>query len=160
MSKQAWFVSRQSYWGIDAPECNVVEIAYGGIDYANADMLCEKYEGEGEEYTDPVEALDAAIRIRDAWTADRPDDAPHIEHGFTGGNTIPFTDEPTDEELRQWAEETKAKLPRCERCGGIISGDPWKINDDPWDEQFCSESCADDAWSEQNAADEDDDADD
>ena len=34
-----YFVSRQSYWGEEEPL--VVEIAHGGLDYANADMLSD-----------------------------------------------------------------------------------------------------------------------
>lgn len=51
-----WFVSRQDYWGEENPLA--VEIAAGGLNYANADMLCVAYArlGEGEEYEDPREA--------------------------------------------------------------------------------------------------------
>ena len=97
-----WFVSRQCYWGSDEEDQYAVEIAYGGQDYANPDMLVPKYAGEGEEYHDPRAALTAARSILAAWVVVEP--LAHIEVGATGGNTIPFEDHPSDEELDAWAQ--------------------------------------------------------
>lgn len=82
--KKKWFVRRQMYWP-DGQLC--VEIAAGGLDYSNPDMLVEKYQGagEGQEYEDPEEAAEAAIEIHKLWSRDCPDEEIHIAHGFTGG---------------------------------------------------------------------------
>lgn len=59
-----YYVSRQAYWYSQA---YVVEVTDGGIDHAGADMLTPYYPGEGVEYDSAVEAIEAAIAIRDAW---------------------------------------------------------------------------------------------
>lgn len=103
MDEELWFVSRQKYW----PDGDlVVEIAQGGADYCNPDMLVALYKdlGEGKEYSDRLDAVKAAIAIRKAWNADLDDGKMcRIEVGFTYGATFPFNDEPTDEELMEWA---------------------------------------------------------
>jgi len=135
-----WFVSRQSYWGVDEDEANVVEIAAGGCDYANADMLVEKYDGEGQEYHDPREAVEKAIEIAKAWKKDQPKLKIGIAHGFTGGYTMPF--ETSDiKDLRKWAKEAFEKLAKCDQCGGLIEGDGYVLHGEP-DLKFCREYCA------------------
>lgn len=99
-----FFVSRQSYWGADPDERYVVEIADGGRDYANPDMLCAKYPGEGREYEDAPEALSAAYKIAARWRADEPSKQIGIARGHTLGFTSPF--EPSSvEELERWADK-------------------------------------------------------
>lgn len=102
-----YFVSRQRYWPHGD---HVIEIACGGLDYANPDMLVRRYPelGEGREFDDPREALAAAMRIRDAWRGDGA--ACRIEAGWTGGNTIPFDEYPSDADLKRWADEEHASL--------------------------------------------------
>jgi len=143
-SKQVWFVSRQIYWGVDEEDSRCVEIAYGGSDYANSDMLVKQYEGEGVEYNDPRAALNAATAIRDAWIADcNKDTVIRIDHGFTGGSTMPFLDTRTDEELFQWAENEYAELPKCDECGEVRSKDDYyRFYDDEPDGKYCDEACA------------------
>lgn len=79
-----YFVSRQKYWPDGTP---VVEIAVGGVELSNPDMLCEKYEGEGKEYKDPRKAVDIAIKICLAWRKDGEKRA-KIAIGDTSGFTI------------------------------------------------------------------------
>lgn len=139
-----WFVSRQNYWGEENPLA--VEIAAGGLDYANADMLGVAYAslGEGREYDDPREAADAAIAVAEAWRRDsgRPADEITVRVGYTGGMSIPF-EEGTDEEARAWAERTRAALPTCPQCGDLMGSERWV----PWDfavdddEACCSQWC-------------------
>ncbi len=87
-----WFVSRQDYYGEDDETRYCVEIAAGGIDYSNPDMLCEKYRdaGEGDEFRDPREAVQAALAVAKAWAADRPDLVINVAHGDTMGGFMPF----------------------------------------------------------------------
>jgi len=143
MSKK-WFVSRQCYWGVDDEDRNVVEIAAGGLDYANADMLVARWSnlGEGGEYTDPREALKAAKSVRDAWIAVAPDDQVHIEVGATGGYTMPFTMHPTDKQLDQWATTAWIVAPKCDRCGEVLPEAFFVMSDGVSDDKFCSERCA------------------
>lgn len=135
-----YFVSRQCYWGVDPEEQNVVEIASGGHDYANPDMLVPKYTGEGQDYLDPVEAVEAALRIAEEWKFDSPKLSIGIAHGFTGGNTMPF--EPDEvEQLKDWAKKAQEELPRCDRCGAVRK-ETFTLVHDPDRGQFCSDYCA------------------
>lgn len=144
MSK--FFVSRQHYFGVEESDARIVEIASGGIDYANADMLGVQYrkEGEGEEYTDPREAAEAAIKICEAWRRDAGEAGPeftiNVGYGHTGGFTMPF--EPsTFEEVREWALDRYEQMPKCDRCGEAITGSSYSLCDGTGD-KFCSEYCA------------------
>lgn len=136
-----YFVSRQSYWGEDPAD--VVEIAVGGRDYANPDMLVEKYRryGEGDEFDDPRDAVEAAIKIAEAWSSDAGEVRP-IAYGCTAGFTLPFS--PSGyEEARAWAERTYEKLPKCPRCGDLLPEARECYSHDFADgEFFCSEDCA------------------
>jgi len=132
-----YFVSRQCYWPDGQ---NMVEIAGGGLDYANPDMLVARYPGEGKEYEDPCEAVEAALTIAKQWKADCPDKEIEVAYGNTMGFTMPF--EGSDEkELREWAEKRYEELPKCDRCGEVLKKE-WYINDDWSGEKFCSEYCA------------------
>lgn len=137
MSK--YFVSRQCYRNVEDP--NVVEIAGGGFDYANPDMLVEAYPGEGEEYDDPREAVKVALAIAVAWKKDRPNLAIGVAHGHTGGMTMPF--EPSAEkELKAWATETHEAheaLPKCDHCGDVLGDETY--TDAVGDFKFCREYC-------------------
>ncbi len=145
MTSQAWFVSRQCYF----PDGDlVVEIAGGGLDFSNPDMLGVIFPelGEGIEYTDPREALKAALAIRDAWNIclekGREEDRCRVEHGYTGGYTMPFHSEPTDEELQEWADKEWESLPKCEKCGDLMpeSGEHYALfPEDEW--RYCSQVC-------------------
>ena len=136
-----YFVSRQCYWGVEPEDRNTVEIASGGRDYANPDMLVAKYAGEGDEYTDPVKAVEAALIIAEQWQKDCPSLQINIAHGFTGGNTMPF--EGCDkEELIEWAKKAHEKLPKCDQCSEILEEkSTYSLCDYP-DYKFCSEYCA------------------
>lgn len=141
-----YYVSRQRYWGEDI---NCVEIALGGGDYANPDMLGCKYPGEGVDYLDPREAAEAAIEIRKLWQADEPELEITVDYGCTLGFTMPFTDDNTDEELIAWANERYEKLEKCQHCGEPLpenERDVFYLMD--VDEKFCSERCAERYWEE------------
>jgi hypothetical protein len=138
----SWYVSRQCYWGVDPEDQNCVEIAAGGLDYANPDMLVSKYDGEGEEYTNPIEAVEAALKIRDAWKTDAPTLTINVAHGATGGNTMPFEGD-TDEVLRAWATEYYATLPKCDHCGELLGKEKYHLTEYPDAGEFCREYCAD-----------------
>lgn len=137
-----YFVSRQRYW----PDGDLfVEIAAGGLDYANPDMLVSKYPGEGQEYLNPKEAVEAAIAIRDAWKKDS-DEEINIGYGFTGGHTMPFS-QSTDDELINWAERRYNTLPKCAECDGILGKETFTHDfADYLDEKFCSQYCAEENY--------------
>jgi hypothetical protein len=144
--KALWFVSRQIYWGVDPEDSHMVEIAMGGRDYANPDMLVAKYAGEGEEYTDPVKAVEAALEIAAQWRKAEPSKTINIAHGCTGGNTMPFEGDEV-EELKAWALKLSESLPKCARCGKSIEGESY-THSDADDEKFCSEYCAEEDYAE------------
>lgn len=115
-----WFVSRQQYFGVEPEERYMVEIAAGGLNYANADMLVSKYSGEGQEYADPREAVNVALEIAEAWQKDKPEIVVNVGHGATGGMTMPFEGSEKDE-LIAWGEETWEGLEKCP-CGEVMEG--------------------------------------
>ena len=90
-----------------------------------------------------MEAVEAAIRICQAWRQDGAPDA-QVAYGATYGMTMPF-DASTFDEARTWARERLANLPRCDRCGELLPGSLWSHNDLP-EEKFCSENCAERAY--------------
>lgn len=139
-----WTVTRQIQW----PDGDhMVEISEGGLDYTNPDALAAQYPGEFEEFVDPRDALDAAIEIARAWRKDTRKKI-SIGHGATGGMTMPFSPS-TIKDLKAWAKKAAENLPRCDKCGEIIKGDPFTLWDYE-DVQFCSESCAELYWDEQH----------
>lgn len=133
-----YFVSRQCYWGVDPDDQNVVEIASGGLDYANPDMLVAKYAGEGSEYANPVEALEAALEIAKQWKQDKPELKINIAHGFTGGYTMPFEPD-SEEQLKEWAQKAYDSLKKCDQCGEILGKETCHITEEPDLGDFCSE---------------------
>ena len=136
-----YYVSRQRYWPDGVLR---VEIAGGGMDYANPDQITVKYSslGEGCEYSDPVDAVEAAIAVCKAWRKDTKKGARTIQicHGHTLGYTMYF-DPCTFKEGRSWAIEERKRLPKCPYCGCVVGEKKWRhsLNDEP----FCSEDCAD-----------------
>ena len=147
-----FFVSRQCYWGVDPSEANTVEIATGGCDYANPDMLVEKYPGEGVTYTDPREAIQAAFEIAQAWKRDCPKLKINIAHGFTAGMTMPFEGS-TKKEIKAWADKVYQGLPKCAECGDILGDEKYGLEDFP-DEKFCREYCAEEFLRENSVMEE------
>ena len=166
-----YYVSRQHYYY--SGDC-AVEIAAGGLDYSGCDMLVSKYRGEGEEYSDPREAVKSAVEILKLWQADNPDDVIGIAYGHNldmiEPEAIPsdgFADggeEYTPEELqimydtqleeviqsaRIWAEKEYQSLLKCDRCGEVIENPQHYYYLEEYDylgEKFCSDSCADSAY--------------
>lgn len=151
IAKNVFCVTRQHYW---ADGRHIVEIAQGGLDYTNADMLVANYSGEGVEYKCMTEAVEAGIAIALQWKKDTPDEVIEIGTGFTGGMGLDFEgEEVTDGDnealfakLRQEAKEFDDKLPKCARCGKIREenyGHPETFHlggDEAY--PFCSDFCA------------------
>ncbi len=132
-----YFISRQCYW----PDGDlVVEIACGGTNYAGPDMFVERFRnlGEGQEFTDPREAVNCALNVANAWRQITTESV-GVAYGHNLGFSMPF--EPsTDEELIAWAEEKYEKLDKCDQCGELLGG---KCYTDHFGElKFCSEYCA------------------
>ncbi len=138
-------VTRQIQW----PDGTwIVEISQGGLDYANPDMLVTWYDGEGQTFENPVEALAVARQIRDAWKADASEDI-EIGYGATFGMTMPFSGR-TDRELQEWAEKRYRQLvenaPSCDWCGEpMLGGNPGYWAAMLPEERFCREFCAESA---------------
>lgn len=137
-------VSRQRYWGVEPEDGTVVEIAVGGIDYMNPDALGARWPGELQEFDDPREAVEAAIKIKDAWLASGESNA-KVAYGCTMGFTMPM-DAKEDDQARAWAEQAYEKLPKCRECANVLPKHPYGNehtvmldNEYP----FCSEHCAD-----------------
>lgn len=133
-----WTVTRQNQW----PDGNnVVEVSEGGLDYTNPDALSKRYDGEFEEFSNPIAAAEAAITICKAWREDYKGKRPQVGSGATGGYTMPF-DTDTFKGLRAWAKETWAKLPKC-ACGDPLPEKRKRWMADDWSgDEFCSERCA------------------
>lgn len=135
------FVSRQKYWGVEEEDGTVVECAIGGSDYANPDMLVAKWPslGEGKEFNNPIEAVEAAIEICNEWR--RTDPNAKVALGHTGGNTLPFDAEETYDRVQARAQKMYDKMPKCEHCGDILGKVKYGYEYGEYD--CCSEQCAD-----------------
>lgn len=86
----------------------MVEVSAGGFDYVNPDMMGAKYEGEGETFSDPREAVRTAIDIRNAWQRDAGVKI-EIGYGCTCGMTMPFDASDAVDTL-DWADREFATL--------------------------------------------------
>jgi len=134
-----FFVSRQSYWGVDPNETYVVEIAGGGSDYCNPDALCAKYPGEMREYEDPREAVKVALEIAKLWKKAAPKLKISVACGYTGGYTMPF--EPSSRVvLVKWANKLYGAMPKCDMCSELLPENHY--TDEFGENKFCSERCA------------------
>ena len=143
-------VTRQIQWPDGG---HLVEISAGGFDYTNPDALVSKFArlGEGQTFISPVQAVEAAIEVCEAWRAVGCDDA-QIGHGATGGMTMPF-DACTYEEARAWAVEREASLPKCSRCGELLGRERYTIPELD-DQTFCREYCAEQAYQDDHQEEE------
>jgi hypothetical protein len=137
-----FIVSRQYYFYSGE---YIVEIAYPSIDYTGPDMLVERYPEEGE-YSDPREALDAAIAIQKAWQADCPEES----IGITFGHFDSIEGEPEEiKNLRTEIEKFYQELPKCDQCGKLLDENrTCMLWDDPDMGRYCSEQCAENALQE------------
>ena len=84
-------VTRQSQWPSGD---KVVEVSLGNGYYTNPDALVGKYPDEGRTFDSPVEAVEAAIRICQAWRQDGAPDA-QVGYGATYGMTMPLMPPPS-----------------------------------------------------------------
>jgi hypothetical protein len=137
-----YFVSRQCY----QPNGEFrVEIAGGGRDYANPGMLVPKYErwGEGQEFVDPIDAVEAAVAVLAAWRKDSITGKRKLmlAQGHTMGMTMPF-EACTIKQARKWAAEVRKCLERCVYCDNVLGAKTWSHELE--DGKFCSERCAED----------------
>lgn len=117
----------------------MVEISESRVDNCNPDALCGKYEGEFQEFVDPVEAVDIAISISKSWKNDEPEEDIFIGYGCTFGYAMPF--EPDQiKQIKQWAEKEYTEIPTCYNCGELLDPNTDYIIDE-YDNCFCSEQC-------------------
>lgn len=139
-----YYVSRQYYY---YSGLKMVEIAYGGCDYANADQLVTKYGrlGEGKEFLNPKNAVEAAIDVRDEWQKDSKEKI-NISLGSTKGFSMEF--EPmTDEELIEKAQKLYDGMDKCEKCGDLLEETYFS---EYLQANFCSTNCLEKAESDEN----------
>lgn len=146
-------VTRQCRWQDGK---SIVEVSQGGLDFTNPDALCKKYPGEFDTFSGKVAAVEAAIAIAKRWKADQPNEEICIATGCTHGMTMAFDEQPISDEvfaaLLEDAKQFDEELPKCERCGEILSGQTYgneftimMDNEYP----FCSENCANVAWEDE-----------
>ena len=142
-----WVVTRQRpYYQAGV---SLVEVARGGIDNSGSDALVARYAGEFTEHAACVDAVRAAIAIRDAWRADwdraehgADEEPPVVGIGDTGGGMMEIRPTShTDEELLALAAAHDERAPKCERCQAIFADDHrWRANE--WDGLEYCEPCA------------------
>jgi len=118
----------------------VVEVSVGSFDYVNPDCLVAKYDGEGEEFIDPREAVETAIEIVRSWRKDSRDKV-SIGVGSTLGMTLPFSPD-TFQHARAWAKLYWESLEKCAACSNPLP-DRNRYHANDWDGlEYCSEDCA------------------
>lgn len=144
-----YFVSRQMVWPEGTP---VVEIA-ACLDMAGPDMLVEHFKsaGEGREFDDPREAVQAAIHVRDLWWAAAREHLTFegwekVEVRLQRSFLIQEVDKLDDAALLVWADERFEKIRKCAECGDPIYDDKKAFYPEGChgDEAFlcCREYCA------------------
>jgi hypothetical protein len=144
-------VTRQIRW-IDG--LYIVEISQGGIEYTNPDALIPEYSGEYEEYVGMEAAVQAAIEIARLWKKDvNRNKKIYIAVGCTYGTSAQFNTEPdTEKVFQRLLKEAKAfdeKLPKCVRCGDLLTGENYRNDLCEFEEYpFCSENCAENDYYE------------
>lgn len=147
MRSEIFTVTRQHRWH---DGLKIVEVSQGGIDYSNPDALCKKWQGEFDEYTGLTPAVEAAIGIAKAWQETTTDQI-FIGVGCTFGSTMDFDaltlNDETFDTLLEKAEKFDAKLPRCEWCGDILTGETYGTLFHGY--CFCSQNCAENACHEE-----------
>jgi len=134
-------VARHIHW---ATGNLIVEINVGGIDY---DVLPPIYDGEGVTYDTCGKAVEAAIRIAEAWKRSEKRKI-YITVSSTDDIVLPFemeqANKKTYKRLRKLAKEIDKGVERCRRCGDILRGDNRWGHALTYDEYpFCSTACAD-----------------
>jgi len=140
-------ITRQIQW----PDGNkVVEISKGGLDYTNPDALVPAYDGEFEEFSNPIEAVETAIEICRQWRKNGGKGA-MLGIGATLGMTLPF-DTCSFKDAIAWAKEKIETLKTCPHCNEIMEGSSefWHAGEFtendfyPYDDgpEYCSKSCA------------------
>ena len=135
-----YYVSRQNYYYSGQL---AVEIAAGGIEYSGCDMLAGDWDGEGH-YDDPRQAATAALELLADWRKRQPEADIRLAFGHNL-DLIEGSADATDDgqELLAWAQEEYDQIPKCDRCGGIITGPDWYLIDFSDEARYCSEACAD-----------------
>ncbi len=134
MKRQTWIVSRCEPWP-SGEQC--VEIATD-VDHLDPSLFWERdgsdYDRLCIEWSDPRDAVDAAIKVRDLWVAEsgKPVKIDHANPVFYG------MDGKTDAELRAWAIKTYDEMPRCVHCSNVCQevGMPGNYEDDVTGESF------------------------
>ncbi len=144
-----YYVSRQCRW----PDGKLlVEIVSGGLDHAGADMLTPRFPGEGQEYADPREAVEVAVRICAAWReVSTRAEWPRLAYGSTLGG-ICETEPCSFSAARKAAKATWEALEKCERCGEPLPDKRKRFRANDWDGlEYCSSDCAERAaeWEEE-----------
>lgn len=133
-------VTRQSYWHEEG--ALAVEIA-ARLDCSGPGALTERYPDEFFESEDPREIAEAAIRLAAAWSADLE----HMPVPITlamNDLVYPAVDDGMDpDEVRAWAIERFAAMPKCERCGAVEDVQTWTSSETGDQVQTCGQFCAD-----------------
>lgn len=114
MKRQTWITARTTPWP-DGERC--VEIATD-VDHLDPSLFWEErgseYDKLTDEYDDPREAVEAALRMRDLWAAETGE---VVLVGLSNPFYSVAHSEKTDEEMRAWGEKAYEQIPRCAHCG-------------------------------------------
>lgn len=136
-----FIVTKQIHW----PDGErMVEISLGGFDYVNPGC-CSNF----HSFDFALEAANFALEMAKEW-GEKVQEEISVGYGYTHGCCMPF--EPSDQdELLQWAKEQDDALPCCDRCGKKIpnSDKEYRLIDDPFEQVFCSQFCAEETFLEQ-----------
>jgi len=136
----AWYISRQHCWPDGDFEVQISE----GIDFAGPDQLLPlakwKKLGDGQLFKDPREAVEAAIKVRDAWNEHKGlelGDEECVEIGGCFGDG-------DDDYLRNRGLAAWGQLVHCMYCGELIDPKDKRSfikNPDDEDEYYCDGDC-------------------
>jgi hypothetical protein len=98
--------------------------------------------GDGQEFVDPRDAADAALALRAQWAHDI---GKKVALSF-GDADIGWS-KSTRKDVLAWAEKAFERADKCAECGKPLGKERWRPTEWAEDDEFCSEYCADKAYS-------------
>ena len=133
-------VTRQNYYYSGK---QVVEVSEGDLDNSGPDMLVPQFRalGEGETFTDPRAAVEAAINVCKAWRTASKSRKPCVAAGFTVGGSLELEGN-TFRGVRAYAKKKWSILAKCDECGEPLPDKRDRYHLDDHDGEYCSDRCA------------------
>lgn len=104
-------------------------------------QIAEVYPEDDNTFVNPVEAAEAALKLKSQWERDNKKDISIAVWNCKGSELEFLLKTKFASKLLKWANHEFLSLPKCNRCRGIRSEQGYR-NRFQSNDVFCSESCA------------------